>query len=578
MRPYQIAATEQILRRIETSTNHRQLGTIRGRRLRLAHDRLGQDADELQGRTARLATCRASTRCSSSSTARTSTTRRCASTTASRRARPTPTTRPACSSGSSRTRPRGSSSRRSRSSRRFITRNKGHAIYDGHVVIIFDECHRSQFGDMHPAIKGVPALPPVRLHRHADLRRERGERRQPPAADDRAGIRRQAPHLHDRRRDQRQERAAVPHRLRQHHQGRRRRRRQAGLRDRHRAGAPRPGADRAGRRLHPRALRPEDQARAALRLGEQAASQGFNSLFATASIDAARALLRPSSPSAAGRIAAGRSGSRSGSSTATPPTRPSTTTSSTRRSSRPTTRPRARATSSRTRSRTTTTCSGRASTRRRTGSRTTTRTSRMRLKNRELDLVIVVNMFLTGFDATTLNTLWVDKSLRAHGLIQAYSRTNRILNSVKTFGNIVSFRDLEQETNDALALFGNKDAARHRPAQALRRVLRRVREQGRRAARRVPARRADHRRGGAEGVHRALRRHPAAAQHPDVVRRVRRQRDPHRAPVPGLPERLPRPVRRVPRHARGREGVDHRRRRLRDRARSSRSRSTSTTS
>ena len=72
-----------------------------------------------------------------------------------------------------------------------------------------------------------------------------------------------------------------------------------------------------------------------------------------------------------------------------------------------------------------------------------------RLKKRELDLVIVVNMFLTGFDATTLNTLWVDKNLRAHGLIQAYSRTNRILNSVKTYGNIVSFRDLEQQTNDA---------------------------------------------------------------------------------------------------------------------------------
>ena len=82
----------------------------------------------------------------------------------------------------------------------------------------------------------------------------------------------------------------------------------------------------------------------------------------------------------------------------------------------------------------------------------------LRLRNRELDLVIVVNMFLTGFDATTLNTLWVDKSLRAHGLIQAFSRTNRILNSVKTYGNIVSFRDLEDETNEALALFGNADA------------------------------------------------------------------------------------------------------------------------
>ncbi len=82
----------------------------------------------------------------------------------------------------------------------------------------------------------------------------------------------------------------------------------------------------------------------------------------------------------------------------------------------------------------------------------------LRLKNRELDLVIVVNMFLTGFDATTLNTLFVDKNLRSHGLIQAYSRTNRILNSVKTYGNIVSFRNLEDETNDAIALFGNKDA------------------------------------------------------------------------------------------------------------------------
>jgi type I restriction enzyme R subunit len=81
-----------------------------------------------------------------------------------------------------------------------------------------------------------------------------------------------------------------------------------------------------------------------------------------------------------------------------------------------------------------------------------------RMKNREIDLVIVVNMFLTGFDATTMNTLFVDKNLRSHGLIQAYSRTNRILNSVKTYGNIVAFRNLEEETNAALELFGNKDA------------------------------------------------------------------------------------------------------------------------
>ena len=82
----------------------------------------------------------------------------------------------------------------------------------------------------------------------------------------------------------------------------------------------------------------------------------------------------------------------------------------------------------------------------------------LRMKNREVDILIVVNMFLTGFDATTLNTLWVDKNLVMHGLIQAFSRTNRILNSVKTYGNIVCFRNLEKETNDALALFGDREA------------------------------------------------------------------------------------------------------------------------
>ncbi len=81
-----------------------------------------------------------------------------------------------------------------------------------------------------------------------------------------------------------------------------------------------------------------------------------------------------------------------------------------------------------------------------------------RMKKREIDILIVVNMFLTGFDATTLNTLWVDKNLRLHGLLQAYSRTNRILNSVKTFGNIVCFRNLEKATNESIALFGDKEA------------------------------------------------------------------------------------------------------------------------
>jgi type I restriction enzyme R subunit len=82
-----------------------------------------------------------------------------------------------------------------------------------------------------------------------------------------------------------------------------------------------------------------------------------------------------------------------------------------------------------------------------------------KVKNREIDILIVVNMFLTGFDATTLNTLWVDKNLRLHGLLQAFSRTNRILNSVKTFGNIVCFRNLEKATNESIALFGDKEAS-----------------------------------------------------------------------------------------------------------------------
>lgn len=82
-----------------------------------------------------------------------------------------------------------------------------------------------------------------------------------------------------------------------------------------------------------------------------------------------------------------------------------------------------------------------------------------RVKHKEVDILIVVNMFLTGFDSTTLNTLWVDKNLKQHGLIQAFSRTNRILNSVKSYGNIVCFRDLQEQTNDAISLFGDKNAS-----------------------------------------------------------------------------------------------------------------------
>jgi type I restriction enzyme R subunit len=81
----------------------------------------------------------------------------------------------------------------------------------------------------------------------------------------------------------------------------------------------------------------------------------------------------------------------------------------------------------------------------------------LKVKNQEIDLLIVVGMFLTGFDAPTLNTLFVDKNLRYHGLIQAYSRTNRIYDATKTFGNIVTFRDLEQATIDAITLFGDNN-------------------------------------------------------------------------------------------------------------------------
>ena len=82
----------------------------------------------------------------------------------------------------------------------------------------------------------------------------------------------------------------------------------------------------------------------------------------------------------------------------------------------------------------------------------------LRMKNKELDLLIVVNMFLTGFDATTLNTLWVDKNLKMHGLMQAFSRTNRILNSIKTFGNIVCFRNLQKRVDATISQFGDKNA------------------------------------------------------------------------------------------------------------------------
>ena len=188
-------------------------------------------------------------------------------------------------------------------------------------------------------------------------------------------------------------------------------------------------------------------------------------------------------------------------------------------------------------------------------------------------------MFLTGFDATTLNTLWVDKSLRAHGLIQAYSRTNRILNSVKTYGNIVTFRDLEEETNDALALFGNKDARGIVLLKPYADYYDEYAEQVAELLELLPARR---RRSSARARRRMfialfgaiLRLRNILTSFDEFAgNEILTERD-----CQDYQSALPRPLRRVPPRSRRREGVDQRRRRLRDRARSSRSRSTSTTS
>ncbi|MCZ7628936.1 MAG: type I restriction endonuclease subunit R [Microthrixaceae bacterium] len=190
----------------------------------------------------------------------------------------------------------------------------------------------------------------------------------------------------------------------------------------------------------------------------------------------------------------------------------------------------------------------------------------LRLRNREIDLVIVVNMFLTGFDATTLNTLWVDKNLRSHGLIQAYSRTNRILNSVKTFGNIVSFRDLEQETNDAIALFGNPDARGIV-------LLKPYAEYHDEYAARVAELRAEYPLGrlivGEEAQKAFIALFGSILRLRNilgVLRRLRGQRDPHTSGDAGLPEHLPPPLPGVPRPERRRQGADPRGGRVRDRA------------
>ena len=190
----------------------------------------------------------------------------------------------------------------------------------------------------------------------------------------------------------------------------------------------------------------------------------------------------------------------------------------------------------------------------------------LRLKNRQIDLVIVVNMFLTGFDATTLNTLFVDKSLLNHGLIQAYSRTNRILNSVKTYGNIVTFRDLEEATNEAIALFGNKDA---KGIVLLKPYGDYYDEYGEKVAALleqfplgVPIIGESAQKAFIALFGQILRLENILASFDDFAGNEM----PDRATEPGLPQRLPQPLRRVPARSERRQGADQRRHRLRDRA------------
>ncbi len=290
MRPYQIVgdradpAEDRDLHQLQAARHPRR------RRLRLAHHRLGQDADQSSRPRSWQRSLPTSTRCCSSSTARTSTTRPCASTTASRRARPTRTRRP-----------RVLKQQLEDPSARiiittiqkladFIAANKGHAIYDGHVVIIFDECHRSQFGDMHTAI--TKAFKRYNLFGFTGtpiFAENAGTRRQPAAAHHRAGVRRASctPTRSSTRSTTRTccrsaSTTSTPSRCRTASPTSRCRRSTPSRRCSH------PERMRQVVDYIARALRPEDQAQLSTTRSASGASHGFNALFATASIDAAK--------------------------------------------------------------------------------------------------------------------------------------------------------------------------------------------------------------------------------------------------------------------------------------------------
>jgi type I restriction enzyme R subunit len=454
MRPYQIAATERILERIETSTNHRQLGTIAaggyvwhttGSGKTLTSFKAAQLASRLPDvdkvvfvvdrKDLDYQTMREYERFEKGAANSN------VSTSVLKRQLEDPTARIIITT--------------IQKLARFVDRNKGHTIYDGHVVLIFDECHRSQFGDMHVAIEkafkryhlfgftgtpifaenaGTSGNPRLRTTEQAF-----GDRLHTYTIVDAINDRNVLPFRLDFVNT-----IKLPAELTD---------KQVSAIDSERAllAPKRIGQVVAYIREHfdQKTKRSHGYTLAGKRLA------GFNSLLATASIDAAKRYYAEFARQQAALPEAHRlkvgliysysvneddpdflaeeefetedldASSRDFLETAIADYNAMFGTSFDTSSDR---------------------------------FQNYYKDLSLRLRNRELDLVVVVNMFLTGFDATTLNTLWVDKGLRAHGLVQAYSRTNRILNSVKTYGNIVTFRDLEQQTNDALALFGNEDA------------------------------------------------------------------------------------------------------------------------
>ena len=430
--------------------------------------------------------------------------------------------------------------------------NKGHAIYDGHVVIIFDECHRSQFGDMHTAITkafkryhlfGFTGTPIFAVNAGT------GGNPQLRTTEQAFGDRLHTYTIVDAINDKN----VLPFRI-----------------------------DYVNTIKLPDGTRPTSRSRRSTPSGRCSPRSGSARSSATSWSTSTRR------PSAARALHARRQAGRTASTRCSPPPRStprSATTPSSRRSrQRPAAGPAAQGRPHLLATPPTRTSSDGLP--RRGGLRDRARSTQssrdfleaaiqdynaifgtsfdtssdkfqnyykdlsLRLKNREIDLVIVVNMFLTGFDATTLNTLWVDKNLRAHGLIQAYSRTNRILNSVKTYGNIVTFRDLEEETNDAIALFGNKDARGIVLLKPYADYYAEYAEQVAELLERFPLGAADRRGERAEGVHRALRRILRLQNILTSFDEFAGNEILTRAPVPGLPQRLPRPLRRVPHAAR----------------------------